>query len=221
MKVVPAASQSGAAAQVPGAASPRRGCPARTRPAAGPHPASPPTAVASPGSPPLSPPHRLSPPRPSALLVLALSPLSSHLLHLRWSQWLFSYKSLAGSAAQSSVLWISRFFEVAQLTFGGEIKAWPPLHAVYLCGGCNQWTVCEQVALGSRSAFTPEGSDGAVASLSAEDREEEEEHRPLSVSLSLQLHWGQGGCGVPPTYAHVFAHTHAPTGGHTALWEGS
>ena len=76
------------------------------------------------------------------------------------------------------------------------------------------------MALGSRSAFTPEGSDGALASLSAEEEEEEEEYRPLSVSLSA-VTVGPGWCVVPPTHTYVFAHTHAPTGGHTALWEGS
>lgn len=41
--------------------------------------------------------------------------------------------------------------------------------------------------------------------------------RSSSFTLSLQLQRGRGGCGIPPTCVHVFAHmhTHHP---HTDVW---
>lgn len=209
MKVVPTASQGGAAAQVPGAASPRRGCPTRTWPAAGPRPA----------SPPLSLPHPPLSPTPLHLPCTRPLSLSSHLLHLRWSQWLFAYKSFAGSAAQSSVLWISRFFEVAQLTFGGESKLGRPC-VLFTCAGVviSGLSVSKWLLAAGWPSLLKEVMGLLPRSLLRTGRRSS---TGLCFSLFLQLQWGQGGCGVPPTYAHVFAHMHAPTGGHTALWEGS
>ena len=75
---------------------------------------------------------------------------------------------------------------------------------------------CGQVAPGSRLAFTHEGSDGALASLSAEDREEE--HRPLSVSLSavtLGPGWMWGSSHIRTrvcTHARTHRWTHGTLG---------
>ena len=75
------------------------------------------------------------------------------------------------------------------------------------------------MALGSRSAFTPEGSDGALASLSAEEEEEEEEeeYRPLSVSLSAVTAGPGWVWGSSHTHTRVCTHARAHRRTHGTL----
>ena len=74
------------------------------------------------------------------------------------------------------------------------------------------------MALGSRLAFTPEGSDGALASLSAEDGEEEQ-HRPLFLSpsaVTVGPGWMWGSSHIRTrvcTHARTHRRTHGTLGG--------